>query len=129
MQLCFDLGYSVIDSIIVARQKDYAVALTDERRAMRRLRVAFGDSPFGAFRKISDLFTPLFTEGPSALQIGDEWVISFDMYRDRKYSAVKTNDFRIFTDASEQMSFPPGHKHGTVLCISRDILDRLIQMP
>ncbi|MCX8038173.1 MAG: glycosyl hydrolase 53 family protein [Candidatus Sumerlaeia bacterium] len=126
-RLFFDPGYSVIDSIIVPRRNDYVLVLKDERRDMRRLRVAFGDSPFGPFRNISEPFTPPFTEGPSALQIGNEWIIYFDMYRDRKYGAVKTKDFRTFTDITGQISFPPGHKHGTVLRISKDVLDRLIQ--
>ena len=68
-----------------------------------------------------------FTEGPCALKIGDDWIIYFDSYRDKRYGAIKTRDFKTFTDISAEMSFPEGHKHGTAIKVPRKILDGLLK--
>ena len=47
---------------------------------------------------MSQPFTKQFTEGPSVLKIGEDFVIYFDAYRKGTYGAVKTRDFKSFTD-------------------------------
>ena len=74
-------------------------------------------------------FTQKFTEGPCALKIGGDWLIYFDAYREKIYGAVKTRDFKTFTDVTKQVSFPEGHKHGTAFRVPRDILDGLLKSP
>ena len=36
---------------------------------------------------------------------------------------MKTKDFKTWTDVSNEMSFPKGNRHGTILKISQNILD------
>jgi hypothetical protein len=55
-------------------------------------------------------------EGPSVVKIGNDWWIYFDRYREHKYDAVRTRDWKTFT--KEQVSFPADHRHGTVVAIS-----------
>jgi hypothetical protein len=124
--LFFDPGFSVIDCTIVRRDDGYALVLKDNSRNQMKLRVAFGEGPIGPWRDVSDPWTQKFTEGPSALRLGDEWIIYFDAYRQGMYGAAKTGDFKAFVDISGQVSFPPGHKHGTVLKVSREILEGLM---
>jgi len=121
----FDPGYSVIDSIIIKRTNGYVLVLKDERVAMRRLRVAFGRDVLGPFQNISEPFAEQYSEGPSAMKIGDEWFVYFDLYHKKKYGAKKTRDFKTWTDVTEQVSFPKGHRHGTILQVSQEILDGL----
>jgi hypothetical protein len=90
------------------------------------LRVAFGDSPTGPWRNVSEPFTEKFTEGPSVLKLGDKWIVYYDAYQDGHYGATSTSDFKTFTDVTAQMSFPVGHKHGTALRIPRKLLDELL---
>ena len=125
--LFFDPGYSVIDAIIIKREGGFALVLKDERRPMRRLRVAFSDRILGPYHDISEPITEPFTEGPSAMKIEEEWFVYFDAYSKRKYGAVKTKDFKTWTDVSGKMSFPDGHRHGTVLRVDREILDGLMK--
>ena len=125
-KLFFDPGFSVIDCTIVKNGERYVLVLKDNTRPMRNLRVAFGKSPLGPWRDVSEPFSKSFTEGPTALKLGDKWLIYFDAYRAETYDAVETADFKEFVDVSDKVSFPPGHKHGTVVRIERQQLDRLL---
>jgi hypothetical protein len=125
-ELFFDPGFNVIDCTIVGRDDTYSLVLKDNSRKQMNLRVAFGDSPVGPWHDVSAPFTGPFTEGPSVLKLGDDWIIYFDAYRQGIYEAVKTRDFKSFEDVTGQMSFPEGHKHGTALQVSRSIIERLL---
>jgi hypothetical protein len=124
--LFLDPGFSVIDGTIVARGDGYVLVLKDNSRKQMNLRVAFGDSPIGPWRDVSAPFTRPFTEGPSVLKLGDDWIIYFDAYRQGDYGAVKTRDFKAFVDITRQVSFPEGHKHGTALQVSRGLVEHLM---
>jgi hypothetical protein len=125
-KLFFDPGFSVIDGFILSDRGRYVLLHKDNSRPNLNLRVAFSSSPDGPWRDESEPFTPKFTEGPCALKLGNDWLIYFDAYRNQAYGAVKTRDFKEFTDASKAVSFPAGHKHGTALVVSREILEGLL---
>jgi hypothetical protein len=127
-RLFFEPGFSVIDGFIVKDGARYVFVHKDNTRPQRNLRVAFGDRPIGPWNKVSAPFTEKFTEGPSALKVGDHWILYFDMYEAQRYGAVKTRDFRTFTDITKEMSFPEGHKHGTALPVERPVLDDLLKV-
>ncbi len=126
-KLFFDPGFSVIDCTIVPNGDGYVLVLKDNSRTHMNLRVAFGNTPLGPWHDVSEPFTQKFTEGPSVLKIGDDFLIYFDAYRKRVYGVSKTRDFKSFVDATPQVSFPSGHKHGTALQVSRSVVDHLLQ--
>ena len=127
-KLLMDPGFSVIDAVIVKRDKDdYVLVLKDNTRPERNLRVVSGKTPLGPYTGISAPFTAKFTEGPAVLRLGDEWLIYYDAYRDKKYGAVKTKDFVTFTDISDEISVPEGHKHGTIFRVNKRILKELLE--
>jgi hypothetical protein len=125
-QLFFDPGYSVIDPFIVRLGGDYVLVHKDNSRPNLNLRVAFARSPLGPWTGISPPLTQHCTEGPCALKVGEDWLIYFDAYRQKIYGALKTRDFKSFTDVTREVSFPAGHKHGTALSIPVNILDGLL---
>lgn len=125
-KLFFDPGFSVIDPFILQNGQQFVLLNKDNSRRDLNLRVAFADSPLGPWKNESAPFTRKFTEGPCALKIGDDWLVYFDAYREKIYGAVKTHDFRTFTDVTQEVSFPLGHKHGTALKVPRTILDGLL---
>jgi alpha-L-fucosidase len=127
-KLFLDPDFSVIDCVIVRNGERYVLVLKENTRPMRALRVAFGDSPLGPWRDISEPFTDNFTEGPTVLKIGDDWLIYYDAYRAGTYGAAKTRDFKSFADVSDQVTFPKGHKHGTALQVPRKDLDYLLKV-
>lgn len=125
-KLFLDPGFSVIDAVIVRRDKeDHVLVLKDNTRPNRNLKVAFGAHALGPYRNVSPPFTGQFTEGPTVLNKANEWLIYFDSYRDKTYNAVKTSDFKTFADISEQISVPEGHKHGTIFTASEKLLNTL----
>jgi hypothetical protein len=125
-KLFFDPGFSAIDPFIAKDGDRYVLIFKDNSRPNLNLRVAFARSPLGPWENVSAPFTEKFTEGPCALKIGNDWVIYFDAYRRKIYGAVKTRDFKTFTDVTGEVSFPPGHKHGTAFRVPRKILDGLL---
>jgi hypothetical protein len=125
-KLFFDPGFSVIDPFILKDGEGYVLVCKDNSRPNLNLRAAFGKTPLGPWGNVSEPFTQKFTEGPCALKIGGDWLIYFDAYREKIYGAVKTRDFKTFTDITKEVSFPEGHKHGTAIRVSREILDGLL---
>ena len=125
-KLYFDPHFSVIDAMIVKRgKKDYVLVHKDNTRPFRNIKVSFGQSPLGPWSKSSEAFTPFKTEGPTVAKVGKDYLIYFDSYGDKKYGAVKTSDFKTFTDVSDQISLPEGHKHGTIFMVDKKVVEAL----
>ncbi|GAB3917657.1 glycoside hydrolase family 43 protein [Larkinella terrae] len=126
-QLFLDPKFSVIDAVIVKRKTaDYVLVLKDNTRPERNLKVAFGPNATGPFTGVSPPFTKKFTEGPSVVKVGKDWLIYFDSYQNKTYDAVRTRDFRTFTAISDQIAVPEGHKHGTIFKVKKRILNELV---
>jgi hypothetical protein len=128
-KLFFDAGYSAIDAFLVKTGTKYVLVHKDNSRTNLNLRVAFAESPLCPWKNVSEPFTQKFTEGPAALKVGDDWLVYFDAYREKIYGAVKTRDFKVFTDVTKEVSFPAGHKHGTAIAVPRNILEGLLASP
>jgi predicted GH43/DUF377 family glycosyl hydrolase len=90
------------------------------------MKVAFATSPVGPYSEASAPYTPNFTEGPSVVKVGDQWLIYFDAYREKYYGVVATQDFKTFTDIRDQISIPEGHKHGTIFKATESVLNGLL---
>ncbi|MDR1884317.1 MAG: glycoside hydrolase family 43 protein [Prevotella sp.] len=124
--LLYDPGYSSIDAVIVKRDtSDYVLVFKDNTRPERNIRAAFAKSATGPYDKPSEKFTDSFTEGPSVVKTGDEWLVYFDAYKKRSYGAVSTKDFKTFTGIDEKISIPAGHKHGTIFKAKESIVYKL----
>jgi dipeptidyl aminopeptidase/acylaminoacyl peptidase len=126
-KLFLDPGFNVIDCFIVRREQDYALILKDNSREVFNLRTAPGPTPLGPWGELSPPFTEAFTEGPAVVRLEDAWLIYYDVYRKGVYGAMKTTDFRQFTDVTAEMTFPAGHKHGTVVEVTPAELANLIR--
>lgn len=128
-KLFLDPGFSVIDAVIVKRApKDYVLVLKDNTRPNRNIRVVFSDNVVGPWRNVSAPFTPGFTEGPSVAKVKDGWLIYFDAYREKIYGAVRTADFINFTNVTNEVSVPQGHKHGTIFKAKQKVLKQLLKL-
>ncbi len=117
-KLWFDPGFNSIDSTLVrVGPSKYVMVFKDERRnpLMKKLRLAFGESPAGPWTGITEPFTEPWVEGPSVLQTGaSAWLIYFDHYqKPRHYGAMRTKDWKTFEKVDVQ--FPDDHRHGTVV--------------
>lgn len=127
-KLFFDPKFSVIDATIVKRKKrDYILVLKDNTRNELDVKVAFATSPLGPWGNVSKSFTDKYSEGPTVVKLKDEWLVYYDAYRKKIYGASFTKDFIHFNDATDQVSVPEGHKHGTVLPVKKKIVRRLLK--
>jgi len=114
-RLFFNPGFSCIDGTIFKRKEnDYVLVFKDNTRLQRNLRVAFSNNLIGPYTNVSEPFTKMYTEGPTVIKINDYYLIYYDAYRDYKYGAVKTKDFKEFIDITNEIDIPKGHKHGTI---------------
>lgn len=126
-ELLYDPGYSSIDAVIVKKDtNDYVLVYKDNTRPERNMHAAFATSATGPYTDPTPKFTANFTEGPSVVKIGDEWLIYFDAYEKKSYDAVATKDFKTFTDANDRISIPEGHKHGTIFKAPESVLNGLL---
>jgi len=130
-KLFLDPGFNVIDGTIVKVNDRYNLIFKDERlkpTPRKNLRIATSDRAAGPYKQASEPFTPGWVEGPSVLRIGNEYIVYFDMYRKHQYGAMRTRDLVNWTDITDQLSFPRDHRHGTVLEVQPDIVERLLRL-
>jgi hypothetical protein len=125
-KLFLDPGFSAIDAEIIKRAKnDYVLVVKDNTRPMRNIKVGFAKHALGPYMGIGAPFTPNFTEGPTVAKVGNDWLIYFDSYREKRYGCVKTSDFKTFKDISNEVKVPEGHKHGTILMVKKEVVEKL----
>lgn len=128
-EVIYEPGFSSIDAVLLKRaDSDYVMVLKDNTRPERNMRVAFAKSATGPYTDLSPkTFTDNFTEGPSVVKVGDEWLIYFDSYQKKTYEAVSTKDFKTFTNINNKISIPEGHKHGTIFMADEKIVNDLLK--
>ncbi len=67
-------------------------------------------------------------EGPSALKLGNAWVIYFDEYTRKRYGAIRTTDWKTWTNISDQVDLPAGTRHGTAFEVPEEIATVLMKI-
>lgn len=129
-KLLYDKGFNVIDATIVPDGKQYVMFLKDETRTppQKNIKIATSKNLTGGY---SDASAPItgnyWAEGPTTLRMNGTWIVYFDKYRDHKYGAVQSADLKNWTDISDKISLPAGLRHGTILKISKEELERLMK--
>ncbi len=131
--LLYDGGFNVIDATIVKNaagdpRRRYVMILKDEtgNPVKKNLRIAVSDRASGPYGPASPPFSPEWVEGPTAAKIGGEWIVYFDMYRDKRYGAVKSADLKNWETVTDKLSMPAGARHGSVFTVSDQVLSRLL---
>jgi hypothetical protein len=133
-QLFYEPGFSVIDSTIVKRgEKDYVMVLKDETAnpPQKNLKLAFASSPVGPWSEASAPITQteaFWAEGPTAIQIDEYWYVYFDKYTKHRYGAIRSKDLKQWEEVSDQLRYPKGMRHGSVLAVSADVIKALQQV-
>ncbi|WPO78466.1 prolyl oligopeptidase family serine peptidase [Flavobacterium sp. KACC 22761] len=126
-KLLYEPGFNVIDASIVKEEQQYVMYLKDETRnpVQKNIKIAWSKNLIGPYSKASDAITGNYwAEGPTATKINGNWVVYFDKYTQKKYGAVKQTS-KGWEDISEQVSFPTGTRHGTVIKVTADVINTL----
>ena len=133
-QLFYDPGFSVIDATFLQTKGRHYLIIKDETRnpPKKYLQVAESDDVRGPFRNLSEPFTPpgLWVEGPTAVKIGDDFVVYYDAYQTKHYGAMRSRDLKTWEDVTARLVMPDEGtpvrmRHGTVIEVPRAIVDRL----
>jgi len=133
--LFYDPGFSVIDAMMFAADGKWHLIIKDERRNPPRkyLQMADAVSGTGPFGPLSKPFSPpgVWVEGPTALKIGQDYLVYYDAYTKHRYGALRSRDLKTWEDVSAKMQFPfegsPNRmRHGEVFQVPRSLVDRLL---
>jgi len=58
------------------------------------------------------------SEGPTATKVGDSWIV----YYDAPKGAARSTDLKNWEDISDQVAFPPGFRHGSVVALPASLI-------
>jgi len=130
-QLFYDGGFVSIDASLLKDGDHYIMFLKDETKRPepeKNIRIAVADQAQGPYGPASAPFSPkgVWVEGPTAVTINGVHYVYFDAYMEHRMRAMRSGDLEHWEDISDQITFPEGIRHGSVLPVSRDVLDRLI---
>ena len=135
-KLFYDPGFSVIDATFLHADGRHYLIVKDETRnpPKKYLQIAElrGDDLHGPFGPLSPPFTPagLWVEGPTAIKIGDAYLVYFDAYQKKRYGLMRSRDLKTWEDVSDQLSLPDEGtpvraRHGTVIAVAPEIVAKL----
>ena len=126
-KLLYEPGFNVIDASIVKTEDGFTMYLKDETKVpvQKNLKIATSKKLEGPYTKASDPITGNYwAEGPTAIKIDNSWIVYFDKYTQKKYGAVKQTS-KGWEDISDQVTFPKGTRHGTVIKVSSEVINQL----
>jgi hypothetical protein len=133
-RLFYDPGFSVIDATILPANGRFNLIIKDEtlNPPRKHLRIASSDNLEGPYTGLGPPFTPAgrWVEGPTAIKIGDEYLVYFDAYTLNHYGAMRSHDLQTWMEVTDKMTFPnegtSGRmRHGTVIAVPAEIVERL----
>lgn len=129
-RLLYDGGFNVIDATIVKDGGCYVMFVKDETRypLKRNIRIVLSDSAEGPYGPASEPVTVNWVEGPTAIKIGDEWILYYDEYTRDKYGAIKSKNLKDWEIISDKLNFPEGARHGTVFKAPQKVLAKLLAL-
>lgn len=138
-RLYYDPGFNVIDATFLSADGRFYLIVKDETVtpvARKYLQLAEATDLEGPFGKLSAPFTPagLWTEGPTALKVGDEYLVYFDAYKNKHYGAMRSRDLKTWDDVSNRISFPDEGtafrvRHGTAIAVPASLIETLKTKP
>lgn len=129
-KLLYNKDFNVIDASIQQNGKQFVMFLKDETKKppQKNIRIATSKNLYKNYSEASVPVTGKYwAEGPTAIKIGENWIVYFDKYTEHKYGAVTSADLINWTDISDKISFPKGTRHGTVFTITKNELAALIK--
>lgn len=136
-KLLFNPGFNCIDAAIFQDGKKFVLVFKDESNApfapQKNLKLAFADQAEGPYGDVTA--TPIspkdargagiWSEGPTPIKVGNQWLIYFDEYRNRRYGLIASTDLKDWKDETGQFTLPAGIRHGTIFHAPPEIIEAL----
>jgi len=132
-KLLYDGGFNVIDATLAPNGGEWLMFVKNETvqpQTEKNIRMVRGATPEGPWGEASPKLTgDYWAEGPTAIKVGDEWRVYFDKHMLNAIGLVTSRDLKTWTDVSEKVSFPKDARHGSVIAVPRDVVERLLATP
>ncbi|SHI62727.1 Glycosyl hydrolases family 43 [Arenibacter nanhaiticus] len=128
-KLFYDQGFNVIDANINKNHQGYLMFLKDETllpNPQKNIRIATSKDLTGPYSAPSEPITSNWVEGPTSIKIKGEWIVYFDRYTNHKMGAVSSSDLIHWKDISDDIVFPEGTRHGSVLKVKKSTLNKIL---
>jgi Glycosyl hydrolases family 43 len=128
-RILYDHDFSVIDAFIVRDGARHLMFLKDEteRPPQKNIRLSYSERPEGPWTRPTTRITgDYWAEGPTALRVGNRWLVYFDRYREHRYGALSSPDLKSWGDVTSQIVVPNGMRHGTAFRVPRADAERLL---
>ncbi len=126
-QLFFEPGHNVIDAFMAEKDGVYYLFYKDETLHPERkvIVLATSNTPEGPWDVQGDISPVSWVEGPSALDLGSQWLVCYDCYAKHAYGAISSPDGKHWTDVSADFHVPGEIRHGTMFQISKELYENL----
>ncbi len=126
-RLFYEPGFSVIDATILPANGRFRLIVKDETRnpPKKHLRIASSTDIEGPYTDLQPPFTRDWVEGPTAVRIDEDFLVYFDVYREKHFGALRSRDLRQWEDLTSRLRFPDGARHGTVVPVPESIIATL----
>lgn len=129
-KLFYDPGFEVIDATILQANNQFYLIVKNETlkpEAAKDLHIATATDINGPYSKASPSITGHWVEGPTAIRVGDDYLVYFDCYRDHHYGAIRSRDLKNWEDITGQITMPPGIRHGTIFAVPQNVMSNLLR--
>ncbi|MDR2439031.1 MAG: glycoside hydrolase family 43 protein [Planctomycetaceae bacterium] len=130
-KLYWNPNHNVIDGFLTKDGKQYLLFYKDETlkpEAKKNILLAIGLSPAGPFEVQGVISHTNWVEGPTALNINNEWFLYYDCYTKDHFGAVKSKDLKIWENITNKLCFPIHARHGTTFEVDQEILKKLLEV-
>ena len=126
-RLFYEPGFNVIDATLLQANGRFNLIVKDETPVpvKKNLRMASSADIEGPYTDLSAPFTRNWIEGPTAIKVGDSFVVYYDCYREKHYGAVRSRDLKTWEDVTDKIHFPAGARHGTVIEVPVSLVEKL----
>lgn len=128
-KVLFDPGFDNIDATLIEHNGRFILTIKEgdmqQRGIWGPIYQATADDPRGPYALLEEPALTARAEGPTVARIDDAFVMYVDYYGSGRYGAMKTRDFKTWTDISDQVRTVRGQRHGTVLAIPRRVAEGL----
>ena len=135
-RLFFDPGFTVTDATLLPANGRYYVIAKNESPKKKNLFVASSDVVDGMYSEPADPFSPkgMLAEAPSAIKIGNDYLVYFEAPADKRYRAMSSRDLETWQDVTARMKFPgegtpERMHHASVIAVPAKLLAELSSAP
>jgi Arabinosidase BT_3657-like, N-terminal len=148
-KIFFNPGFNCIDGSLIEANGKYQLIFIDDRTDFKTIRISTAEKLDGQWTVPTEPITTLNgIQGPSGVKVGNDWLIYFDHHLSNQTSgqnsgqpsgetsgqpssqtsgALRSRDFRQWEDVTNQISFPKDMKQGSVLRVTDETLEVLLQ--